>query len=389
MDSLKWALSRWGSSKWLLFGRLLQVSGTLVTAVMNGFLLVHIHLNRLGLTGTMFCLEMLACVAFIYSSFVLLMQHAGNRRRRSSAALITAFIVGDVFFNGMMIGIITVLAHTGLPSDCHGLTRSDFEADDAHDDPPPGFQTIRFGDKDRGISGVLDKFCPLEKGFYFVAAALVFTYMLTVTLGVLRLVERHWRNNSSIDPLFSADNIHSLGHMRPKNSTLDSSRDFQNAVPLSEGVMTPRSATSPTFPTPRVRPSVDIHRGRVLRDQVPIRSNPVSPVSAASPISQVSPVSPILNRHGSFATPPDALDTSVGGLMIGQSSDAAAEAAMVTDGYRLQPHPEMPSLPPYSPGQSRRQFMDGHGDESNEMRLSDYVKGETRAQNMKESGMGM
>ena len=65
-----------------------------------------------------------------------------------------------------------------------------------------------------------------------------------------------------------------------------------------------------------------------------------------------------------------------------------AEAAMVTDGYRQPSGPEFQSLPPYTPGPSR-QFMDGHGNESNEMRLSEYVKGQTRAQNMKGAGGGM
>lgn len=83
------------------------------------------------------------------------------------------------------------------------------------------------------------------------------------------------------------------------------------------------------------------------------------------------------------------------GLLIqqhhtGDSIESAAEAAMITDGYRNPrhqslAHSSMPAPPPYVPGESSR-FMTGHGDESNEMRLSDYVKGQTRAQNMKDSG---
>lgn len=58
--------------------------------------------------------------------------------------------------------------------------------------------------------------------------------------------------------------------------------------------------------------------------------------------------------------------------------EPSENAALVSDGMR-----PMPMLPPYSPGSAR---MVGHADEGNDMRLSGYVKGETRAQNMKDSG---
>jgi hypothetical protein len=58
--------------------------------------------------------------------------------------------------------------------------------------------------------------------------------------------------------------------------------------------------------------------------------------------------------------------------------DQTAGAALVSDGMRPEP-----MLPPYHPGSSR---MMGHAGENNEMRLSEYVKGETRAQDMKDSG---
>lgn len=53
-------------------------------------------------------------------------------------------------------------------------------------------------------------------------------------------------------------------------------------------------------------------------------------------------------------------------------------AALVSDG--MQP---TSTLPPYTPSSSR---MRGHGDENNDTRLSEYVKGQTRAQDMKDSG---
>jgi len=59
--------------------------------------------------------------------------------------------------------------------------------------------------------------------------------------------------------------------------------------------------------------------------------------------------------------------------------EESADSALVSDGMR----PSEPMLPPYEPGSSR---MTGHGVESNDMRLSEYVKGETQAQDMKDSG---
>lgn len=65
------------------------------------------------------------CVVLIYTATVLLVQHTGNRRWTRRTRVIVAFVVFDVIFTGLMIGIITILAHTGVPSNCAGLTRSD------------------------------------------------------------------------------------------------------------------------------------------------------------------------------------------------------------------------------------------------------------------------
>lgn len=64
-------------------------------------------------------------------------------------------------------------------------------------------------------------------------------------------------------------------------------------------------------------------------------------------------------------------------------SEMHANLAMISDGSRYGGQ-ALNQLPPYSPG--RQRTMDGHGDESNELRLSDYIKGESRAQDMKDGG---
>ncbi|KAI0173545.1 hypothetical protein GGR52DRAFT_390951 [Hypoxylon sp. FL1284] len=386
------SLSRWSLSRWLLFARLLQAMGSLLTAVMNGWLLVYIHSHKLGLAKSMTSLESMACVVFVYSAVVLLAQHAGYQRwrsRTSSTPIIAAFIVGDVVYNGVTTAMLTVLARNGLPNDCHGLTRLDFAGNDAPNQPPAGYQTIRFGNEELDTKGALDKFCALERGFYIIAIVLVFTYMLTVALGALRIAERHWLEKGRVDPLFaSTDNVYGLNPMTPKIQSPDPSRDPEAAISSSEGVLTTTSRSAPTLQTQGVVASESLHRNQALQQQSRTYPSPVSPVSAASPISQVSPISPAVHQRGSLMPSPGALDASAGDLMISQAPDPGAEATVV-DGYRPPQHPGMPSLPPYSPGSSRGQFMQGHGDESNEMRLSEYVKGETRAQNMKDSGRGL
>ncbi|KAI8958124.1 hypothetical protein F5Y11DRAFT_53656 [Daldinia sp. FL1419] len=383
----KWASSRWTVSRCLLFSRLLQVSGTLISAVMNGFLLVYIHVNHLGLATSMSCLEMMICVALIYSGIVLLMQHSGNRRRRSGVRLATVFIAGDVLFNGLMIAIITVLCRTGLPTDCHGLTRDDNEKDDAPNDPPLGYDTIRFGNGN-DIKGVLDRYCSLEQSFYYIAVALMFTYTLTITLGILRIFEQRW-NHSQQEPSITSDNIYQLDHIRSKVQSLNPERDPENTEPPSEGVFTPTPRAIPTIQTHNFDSTGELHGNHTFRERRRTHPLPVSPVSIASRISQVSPISPVAHQQGVFhMASQDVPDTSTGSSTMSYPSDLAAEA-MVTDGYRDRTQPDMPALPAYYPSHSRGQFMDGHGDESNEMRLSEYVKGETRAQNMKDSGLGM
>jgi hypothetical protein len=68
-------------------------------------------------------------------------------------------------------------------------------------------------------------------------------------------------------------------------------------------------------------------------------------------------------------------------MPILSEEEQSADAALVSDGM----HPSEPALPPYQPPADGRR-MSGHANESNEMRLSEYVKGQTRAQEMKDSG---
>lgn len=52
-------MSTWGVSSWSVVVRCLQILGILVSAILNGFLLVYIHIKRLGLSSAMLSLEIM------------------------------------------------------------------------------------------------------------------------------------------------------------------------------------------------------------------------------------------------------------------------------------------------------------------------------------------
>ncbi|KAK7935538.1 hypothetical protein PG985_001033 [Apiospora marii] len=371
-------MAKWGVTSWLVLVRGLQILGVLVSALCNGFLLVYIHVNKLGLSPAMSALEIMTCSILIYTAIVLLVQHTGKRSIHARTSFIVPFVVGDVLFTGLMIGIITVLARMGVPSNCAGLTRSDYKENDEPNEPPAGYQTIRFGDGSADHKGVLDKFCALERAYYFISVAMVFSYMITVTLSILRICEGLYTRNNVVDErLTTATELYRLKSNRSKVRGLSTASQARSPPmsPLQPGV-----TTSPSFPSGPSFPNPD--RRQTLQQTAPQQQQQQQQYSAMPPTTRGDPA-----REG---------------LLIDEQNgdhDAEAEAAMVTDGYRppgahshLHSHSHsdsqgsMPALPPYTPGESSR-FMVGHGNESNEMRLSDYVKGETRAQREKDGGV--
>lgn len=355
----------WGLLSWLGLVRGLQVLGVLTSAILNGFLLVYIHLNKLGLSASMFALELMTCAVLIYTAIVLLVQHTGNRSWKRRTRVLVTIVVFDVIFTGLMMGIITILARTGVPSNCAGLTRSDFRKGDRPDEPPDGYDTIRFGGNSRDFKGALDKFCALERAYYFISLAIIFSYMTTVTLSMLLIYEELYSPLRE-EPFGTGEEL----------CRLESKRSQSQAAPVFSPVRSTPSSPVPEVPTPWAAPS-GTSSGEGSRHHAHAATPPASAPQQPAPLPPPSPPTPIAHH-----------DPSRQELLINQETeeDQAAEAAMVTDGYR-QPMPHgMPALPPYTPGESSR-FMDGHGLESNEMRLSGYVKGETRAQNMRDGGV--
>ncbi|KAJ9151296.1 hypothetical protein NKR23_g3146 [Pleurostoma richardsiae] len=366
-------------SSWLTLVRLFQLLSALVSACTNSWLLHYVWDRHLGLSGLMIVLELLICAVLIYTALMLLFQQTS--RRSSRAGWLASFIIGDVIFCGVDIGIITVLAYAGLPDNCAGLTRSDFDHGDAPNSPKPGYTTVRFSDESGGQRGELDRFCGMERSFYFVAVVFIFSYIVTILVSVLRILERSYTRNSEIDHMLESQ---------------------EAVLRLEQKLTEQRSALTPTDSRDEP-PATGIVT--TATDGVPSRAVPGAP-PAIVPFPAPAPASPRSSEAGpssrrlSFASStPTAVDSvslpvlSLPGMSLAEE-EAAANLAVVMDGSRYHHHHQRDSSsgsagpgggpPPYSPGRLRP--MSGHGDEDNEVRLSGYVKGETRAQDLKDAG---
>lgn len=131
-------------------------------------------------------------MTLIYTAIVLLVQHTGRRSLKHRDSITFAFVVGDILFTGLTIGLFSIISRSGVPSNCGGLTRSDCKipyplacqrrvswsltytpdkSGDTADNPTKGYDTVRFGSGDE--KGELDHFCSLEKGYFFITIALL------------------------------------------------------------------------------------------------------------------------------------------------------------------------------------------------------------------------
>lgn len=159
----------------------------------------------------------------------------------------------------------------------------------------------------------------------------------------------------------------------------------------------PAAASAPTFaPSRRNDPGEEsaatyssLSRPEVIASSS--RSTTSSPARFAN-MNLISIPKSSAPQHGYtrvLSTPATATSsTPINGSTLGlNAADIQANMAMVSDGSRYSGGVQTDNssqLPPYSPGNLRT--MTGHGNENNDIRLSEYVKGETRAQDMKDSG---
>ncbi|TPX18890.1 uncharacterized protein E0L32_011442 [Thyridium curvatum] len=377
---------------------------------------------------------------------------------------LVASIVTDVIMSGLLVGIITIAARAGIPSNCGGLTKN--PPLDVKEPPKEPYTTHGFSNQSDGKKGKLDNLCALERGYYFIAVAIMFSYILTIVLTVLAIARDAYARRFKADyrllyrgggtaaerALFFGNSTYELDESDkpsddPRLQTPRSSPTAAGALqgqppqaPPSEGVMSARqSLRVAPAPGPPMHHQQQLAAGGGLHIQAPPppqqqqrhqQAFAQSP-QATSPATMhfiPSPTSPIRHHHnhhhhqqgppppippriptppsGSMSPPPSKPLVLVPGLASDESQSDAAAAAMITDGARYRdhhqhhhhaggsssssssaygPHHQAGLLPPaYTP--STQADMPGHGaGESNEMRLSGYVKGETRAQAMKDS----
>ncbi|KAK4249546.1 hypothetical protein C7999DRAFT_39375 [Corynascus novoguineensis] len=398
----------WNLSAWLALGRTAQLLGSLVSVASHGYFTVRLKDSKHGLSKKTTILELLACLFLGYSILALVIQQTG--RRSNKTRWLKAFVVCDVLLVAVLLGIINVLARGGLPMHCAGLTKKDLDPDE--EDLLPGYTTIGFSDEGPGVRGELDELCEFAQPYYIVANALVFTYIFTITATLLRILESRYTRNTKVDELL--DSLERADDIRLKRvdspSLPEDSRRLGVPPPPSEGILTRNTSLRSNFTA--TTSATASHTGASGIPSVPHRPVGQPPALPRRPVPSTSVIS-----SQRVASPPTRLPLDP---VYDDEEDENAESALVADGMRhqrsltrdhsshhhLSTFPRMPmlseenqsadaalvsdggmrpgdqALPPYEPGNRR---MSGHGGD-NELRLSGYVKGQTRAQNMKDSG---
>lgn len=279
-----------------------------------------------------------------------------------------------------------------------------------------GFNAKGFTDMQGLNSGTLDQYCGMERAFYFITLAIMYvhsipidlfvvhatdakhslSYIVTIILSVISVCQIRMYSKEELDDLLKKqETMINLEHKLQDQEAGSTPTPTQNVSPVApqsndsfvatnthpNNLQRPMSRTTyHTTPSSSSRPT---RPGLRYADSMPgpsssssssyrARQQPTEPVSPLSPDSPVpsSPVAPHPHDRGFILSP----------------TDVSANLAMVADGsrgYTPHQHQTAVELPPYSPGNMRA--MHGHGGESNDIRLSEYVKGATAAQDMKDS----
>ncbi|ROW03654.1 hypothetical protein VPNG_07220 [Cytospora leucostoma] len=147
----------------------------------------HIQSNRLGGNEHMRG----GLVSLVYSTIVVCCVHVFKTLDvRLWRVFAIMSLPGDLTIMGICLAQITILSYSGLPADCHGLTRDNYDGNDLIRQPADGFTTIRFGSWKHEISGELDELCTFPRTVYGLSVAAVFSYTFTVLFSVLYLQQQ-------------------------------------------------------------------------------------------------------------------------------------------------------------------------------------------------------
>ncbi|KUI53544.1 hypothetical protein VP1G_00936 [Cytospora mali] len=283
--------------------------------------------------------------------------------------------------------------------------------------PALGYTTISFSNEQGGHRGELDKYCGMERAFYSIAIAIILSYIITIVLSVLRICKLHLYSKEEVErmlddresmvklelkvhdpetpaqaPTTPVSNAPATAVPTNYSNNDDANRDLEAALAASAAPSIPRvmpSSSRSTLARPALTETTLAGPSYQSPHQPDISVSPVTPQFPLSPLSPVSPLTPLPPPPPPTTTRTTSTSTTLpieAGFVL-SSTEMHANLAMITDGSRYSPQQVDNShsqLPPYSPGNHRR--MNGHGDESNEIRLSEYVKGATRAQDMKDEG---
>ncbi|EFX03894.1 hypothetical protein CMQ_822 [Grosmannia clavigera kw1407] len=225
-------------ASWLLFARLMQLLASLAAVILGGLLLVwadglstetgsDVSGRALVITRRIFfvCSEGIASVLLIYvaASCVLILRsyrQVGSRLRLCLAASVG----GDVLMSGLDLAVATLLAAGGTTSQL-------------------------------GNCPVVDRrLCLLQQSFYWVAIAIIFTYLATITLTSLQIYKlvRHRQEGSSsrdqpesplLGPIPAAP-------LRPENEELVAPSPSPEATSVPEPSELPPSAEGVSAPPP-------------------------------------------------------------------------------------------------------------------------------------------
>ncbi|TLS24357.1 hypothetical protein PpBr36_08490 [Pyricularia pennisetigena] len=430
----------WGLSSWLGLTRCVQIVASLVASALHGFLFGYLSINRLGMANNVIVLQFMVCerrstklsvrrwskfdawgvlmslashieqrpqpcpLIFMTAWFafvVIAFSIVHTKGRSTKTTWLVANIVGDVCFIWMGLAMITLLSHAGVPAHCAGLTKSTYADDDTRREPAKGYTSIRFTNQWNGAKGELDRYCALERIFYGATLLLINLQIITVILSILRICQGTYIKKTEASAQTSEQILQLLRDEEktrpkayPQNSLASGSGDngvvqhhqgysqcdIASIHPMpSEGALSSRTSVLNSRVHPQHHHQCQ-HHTHHHHQQQPLLS-PVSPTTPAFFANRSGPSSPMASpgANESNTTAFNEFETP---------EDEAAAAALITDGSSggradlESGYGSSSALPPYTPG--RLNPMNGHGNESNEMRLSGYVKGETRAQNMKD-----
>ncbi|KAI7783742.1 hypothetical protein LA080_011451 [Diaporthe eres] len=168
--------------------RIWQWSSSFFVYASFSLLYDHIQKNRLGANDRMRGVQILGLVSLAYSTIVVCCVHVfktlGLRTWRVFAVM---SVPTDLTIMGINLAKITILSYSGLPADCHGLTRDNYDGNDLVRQPTDGFTTIRFGSLTKEVLGELDSLCTFPRTVYGLSVVAIFSYTFSILLSVLYL----------------------------------------------------------------------------------------------------------------------------------------------------------------------------------------------------------